>query len=78
MTALDPAPDAPTVDASTTILGIETSCDETGVGISSMRGRLIELGGRLDLEPGDDGLRLRARLRTSPSISNILSKLNRF
>lgn len=36
--------------------------DETGVGISSMRGRLVELGGRLDLEPGDDGLRLRARL----------------
>ena len=27
-----------------------------------MRGRLVELGGRLDLEPGDDGLRLRARL----------------
>jgi signal transduction histidine kinase len=37
--------------------------DETGVGISSMRGRLIELGGRLDLETGDGGgLRLKAQL----------------
>ena len=36
--------------------------DETGVGISSMRGRLIELGGRLDLEPGAGGLRLKAQL----------------
>lgn len=36
--------------------------DETGVGISGMRGRLIELGGRLDLEPGAGGLRLRAQV----------------
>ncbi len=36
--------------------------EETGVGISSMRGRLVELGGRLDLERGADGLRLKARL----------------
>lgn len=36
--------------------------DETGVGISGMRGRLIELGGRLDLEPGVGGLRLRAQV----------------
>lgn len=35
---------------------------ETGVGIASMRGRLIELGGRLDLERGDGGLRLKAQL----------------
>lgn len=36
--------------------------DETGVGISSMRGRLIELGGRLELGPGVGGLRLKAQL----------------
>lgn len=36
--------------------------DETGVGISSMRGRLIELGGRLELESGAGGLRLKAQL----------------
>lgn len=35
---------------------------ETGVGIGSMRGRLIELGGRLDLESGAGGLRLKAQL----------------
>ena len=41
---------------------VPTVDDETGVGISSMRGRLIELGGRLELEPGAGGMRLKAQL----------------
>ena len=36
--------------------------EETGVGIASMRGRLMQLGGRLDLGNGQAGLRLCAEL----------------
>ncbi|WP_312162142.1 PAS domain-containing protein [Phenylobacterium sp.] len=52
---------------------LPTADDETGVGISGMRGRLIELGGRLDLEPGAGGLRLRAQvpLQSDPRKASI-------
>lgn len=36
--------------------------EETGVGIASMRGRLMQLGGQLDLANGQGGLRLSAEL----------------
>lgn len=36
--------------------------EETGVGIASMRGRVMQLGGQLELRNGEAGLRLRAEL----------------
>ncbi|WP_082532054.1 MULTISPECIES: histidine kinase [unclassified Phenylobacterium] len=52
--------------------------DDTGVGISGMRGRLIELGGRLDLEPGKGGLRVRAQLPLQRQPGKVADQLSTY